>query len=162
MKALMLTAMMLCACLPVSGCFGGEQEEILCEDGGEMTQFEALVCYFEILETPEGEACEDNWIDDGSTENPCYGRIRIEMTNTGDSPVNILTAIWWEEENWLNCEPIPLVDGLYADNGSMGTTLEGAVGPQSWFVAFDHPNSCDEEDASTPVADISYKVIHVT
>ena len=160
MKALMLTAMMLCACLFVPGCFGGEQEEILCEDGGEMTQFDVLICYFEILNTPEGEECGGP---DGELtgENLCYGTIRIEMTNTGDSPVHILTSIWWEEEAWLDCEPISLEDGLF-EFDSMGTTLEAAALPGSFFVAFDHPNSCDEEDDSTPVADISYKVSLVT
>ena len=42
---------------------------------------------------------------------------------------------------------------------SMGGTVEGVLpGSGSLIVAFDHPNSCDEEDSSIPDAEISFKV----
>lgn len=161
MRVLLLTAMMLCACMFTSGCTGGEQEEIICEDGGVLTQYDAFYCDFEILETPEGEECGGP---DGelTEENLCYGTLRIEMINTGDTPVTILTFVWWEYEAWMDCEPISLFDGLF-EFDSMGTTLEAAVpGPGSLYVTFNHPNGCDEEDASTPEAEISFKVSVVT
>ena len=90
------------------------------------------------------------------------GTLKIEMTNTGDTPVHILTFVWWEYEAWMDCEPISLFDDLF-EFDSMGTTVEGALpGAGSYIVAFDHPNSCEEEDASTPNAEISFKVSHVT
>ena len=153
--------MMLCACLFTPGCAGGEQEEIICEDGGVLTQFDGYYCEFEIPETPEGEECGGP---DGELyiENECYGTLKIEMTNTGDTPVHILTFVWWEYEAWMDCEPISLEDGLF-EFDSMGTTVEGVLpGSGSFIVAFDHPNSCEEEDASTPNAEISFKVSHVT
>ena len=156
-----MTAMMLCACLFTPGCTGGEQEEILCEDGGVLTQYDSYYCEFEILETPEAEECGGP---DGELyiENECYGTLKIEMTNTGDSPVHIVTFVWWEYEAWADCEPIGLIDGFF-EWDSMGTTIEGTVpGPGNLFVVFDHVNSCDEEDASIPNAEISFKVSIVT
>ena len=161
MRVLLMTAMMLCACLSVPGCTGGEQEEIICEDGGVLTQYDSLYCDFEIRETPEGEECGGP---DGEfyVENLCYGSLRIEMTNTGDTPVQILTFHASYYEDWMNCVPIPLEDGLYADNGSMGTTLEGALpGSGSFVVAFDHPNSCDDEETSD-IVELSFKVSRIT
>ena len=161
MRVLILTAMMLCACLFTPGCAGGEQEEIICEDGGVLTQFDSYYCEFEIPETPEGQECGGP---DGelTIENECYGTLKIEMTNTGDTPVHILTFVWWEYEAWMDCEPISLFDGLF-EFDSMGTTVEGTLpGSGSYIVAFDHPNSCEEEDASTPDAEITFKVSHVT
>ena len=41
----------------------------------------------------------------------------------------------------------------------MGGTVEGVLpGSGSLIVAFDHPNSCDDEDSSIPDAEISFKV----
>ena len=161
MRTLLLTVMMLCACLFTPGCTGGEQEEVLCEDAGVLTQYEYFECGVEIFETPEGEECGGP---DGEfyVENECYGTLKIEMTNTGDSPVHIVTFVWWEYEAWVDCEPIGLIDGFF-EWDSMGTTIEGTVpGPGNLFVVFDHVNSCDEEDASIPNAEISFKVSLVT
>ena len=84
------------------------------------------------------------------------------MTNTGDSPIHIVTFVWWEYEAWADCEPIGLIDGFF-EWDSMGTTIEGTVpGPGNLFVVFDHVNSCDEEDASIPNAEISFKVSLLT
>jgi len=160
MRALLMTAMMLCACLSLPGCTGAD-EEIICEDTATLTQYDTYYCEFEIVETPEGEECGGP---DGDLyiENECYGTLKIEMTNTGDTPVHILTFVWWEYEAWMDCEPISLFDGLF-EFDSMGTTVEGVLpGPGSFIVAFDHPNSCEEEDASTPDAEISFKVSVVT
>ena len=161
MRTLLLTVMMLCACLFTPGCTGGEQEEVLCEDAGVLTQYEYFECGVEIFETPEGEECGGP---DGEfyVENECYGTLKIEMTNTGDSPVHIVTFVWWEYEAWADCEPIGLIDGFF-EWDSMGTTIEGTVpGPGNLFVVFDHVNSCDEEDTSIPNAEISFKVSIVT
>ena len=161
MRSMLMAAMMLCACLFTPGCTGGEQEEIICEDGGVLTQGDSYYCEFEIAETPEGEECGGP---DGELyiENECYGTLKIEMTNTGDTPVHILTFVWWEYEAWMDCEPISLFDGLF-EFDSMGTTVEGVLpGPGSLIVAFEHPNSCEEEDGSTPDVEISFKVSVVT
>ena len=62
----------------------------------------------------------------------------------------------------MDSEPITLLDGLF-EFDSIGTTLEAPVeSPGSLFIGFDHPTSYDEEDASTPVAEISFKVSLVT
>ena len=160
MRALLMTVMMLCACLSVPGCTGAD-EEIICEDSATLTQYDTYYCEFEVVETPEGEECGGP---DGEfyIENECYGTLKNEMTNTGDSPVHIVTFVWWEYEAWADCEPIGLIDGFF-EWDSMGTTLEGTVpGPGNLFVVFDHVNSCDEEDASIPNAEISFKVSLVT
>ena len=113
MRVFFVTAMMLCVCLFTPGCAGGEQEEIICEDGGVLTQFDSYYCEFEILETPEGEECGGP---DGELyiENECYGTLKIEMTNTGDTPVHIITFVWWQYDAWMNCEPINMIsEDLY-------------------------------------------------
>ena len=162
MRTLLMTAMMLCACLFTPGCTGGEQEEIICEDGGVLTQLDSYYCEFEILETPEGEECGGP---DGELyiANECYGTLKIEMTNTGDTPVHIITFVWWQYDAWMNCEPINMISEDLYELDSMGGTVEGVLpGPGSLIVAFDHPNSCDDEDSSIPDAEISFKVSLVT
>ena len=85
------------------------------------------------------------------------------MTSTGDTPVHIITFVWWEYDAWMNCEPIGMVSEDLYELDSMGGIVEGVLpGPGSLIVAFDHPNSCDEEDSSIPDAEISFKVSHVT
>ena len=84
MRALLLTLMMLCACLFVPGCFG-EQKEIICEEEGvTLTQYDVFECEFQIIA-------------DSATLN-------IEMTNTGDSPVHIFTIHSSEYDQWINCK----------------------------------------------------------
>ena len=46
MRVLLLTAMMLCACLSVPGCTGAD-EEIVCEDTTTLTQYDVYECGFE-------------------------------------------------------------------------------------------------------------------
>ena len=146
MRTLLLTVMMLCACLFTPGCTG-ENEVVICDvDEEVLTQYDSIYCEFEVVETPEGEECGGP---DGDLyiENECYGPVKIEMTNTGDSPIRIIT--------------FSAVETSVFD--SMGANLEGPLpGAGSFIVAFDHPNSCDEEDASTPTAEISFKVSLVT
>ncbi len=157
MRALLMTAIVVCACLSVPGCFGAKEEIILCEAGGVLTQYDTYYCEFEVLETPEGEECGGP---DGDLyiENECYGPVMIEMTNTGDSPIRILTFSAVDFDRFMNCESVWVFPETSVFD-SMGATLEGPLpGAGSFIVAFDHPNSCDEEDASTPTAEISYKV----
>ena len=45
MRVLLLTAMMLCACLSVPGCTGAD-EELVCEDETTLTQYEVYECEF--------------------------------------------------------------------------------------------------------------------
>ena len=45
MRTLLLTVMMLCACLFTPGCTG-EDEEIFCEDSTTLTQYEVYECEF--------------------------------------------------------------------------------------------------------------------
>ena len=160
MRALLLTVMMLCACLSVPGCVG-EQEEIMCEDDGVvLTQYEWYECEFQILAQS--------------------GTVNIELTNTGDSPVNIFTVHSVEYDTWFDCPEdggLPYEESDHRHHGfyyigelsemdSMSSSLSGELeislpnsdGETSYSVLFDHPNSCDDEDASTPVANITLKV----
>ena len=160
MRVLLLSIMMISACFFTPGCVGEGNEVLICEGGGTLTQYDSFYCEIEVLETPEGEECGGP---DGAMyiENECYGTLEIEMTNTGDSPVHIITFVWWEYEAWMNCEPISLIDGLF-ELDSMGTTVQGPLpGSGNLVVAFDHPNSCDEEDASALDAEIIFKISHV-
>ena len=102
-------------------------------------------------------------IRDRYIENECYGTLKIEMTNTGDTPVHIITFVWWQYDAWMNCEPINMISEDLYELDSMGGIVEGALpGRGGLIVAFDHPNSCDEEDSSIPDAEISFKVSIVT
>ena len=159
MRALLLTLMMLCACLFVPGCFG-EQKEIICEEEGvTLTQYDVFECEFQIIA-------------DSATLN-------IEMTNTGDSPVHIFTIHSSEYDQWINCkegvsheESTHLHDdhffyfGDLSEMDSMSSSLSGesertypdADGFETnYYVLFDHPNSCDDEETSD-IVDISFKV----
>ena len=156
MRVLFVTAMMLCVCLFTPGCTGAD-EEIICEDSATLTQYDTYYCEFEVVETPEGEECGGP---DGDLyiENECYGPVKIEMTNTGDSPIHIITFSAVEFQRFMNCESIWTIPET-SELESMGANLEGPLpGAGSFIVAFDHPNSCDEEDSSAPTAEISFKV----
>ena len=161
MRTLLLTVMMLCACLFTPGCTG-ENEVVICDvDEEVLTQYDSIYCEFEVIETPEGEECGGP---DGDLyiENECYGPVKIEMTNTGDSPIRIITFSAVDLDRFMNCESIWAFPETSVFD-SMGANLEGPLpGAGSFIVAFDHPNSCDEEDASTPTAEISFKVSLVT
>ena len=141
MRVLLLTAMMLCACLSVPGCTGAD-EEIVCEDTATLTQYDVYECGFE----------------SSGLMNSGYTELSIEMTSTGDSSVHILTFDADQYDTWMNCGENFANEG-FSEVYSTGASMEGEIDYDNFYVVFDHPNSCDEEDASTPVAEISFKVV---
>ena len=137
MKVLLMTAMMLCACLSVPGCTGAD-EEFFCEDEVTLTQYEWYECEF----------IGTDWT-----------HLSIEMTSTGDSPVHILTFDSDQYDTWMSCGENFANEG-FSEIYSTGASMEGEIDYDNFFVVFDHPNSCDEEeDSSTPLAEISFKVV---
>ena len=136
-----MTAMMLCACLFTPGCTGAD-EEVICEDTTTLTQFEFYECGFE----------------SSGVMNSGYTELSIEMTSTGDSSVHILTFDADQYDTWMNCGENFANEG-FSEVYSTGASMEGEIDYDNFYVVFDHPNSCDEEDASTPVAEISFKVV---
>ena len=139
MRTLLLTAMIVCACLSVPGCTGAD-EELLCEDGTTLTQYEVYECEF------------TGGIFGGWSE------LSIEMTSTGDSPVHIFTFNSNQYDSWSMCEDFEANDS-FSEEFSTGASMEGEIDYDDFYVIFDHPNSCDEEDASTPIVEFSFKVI---
>jgi hypothetical protein len=136
MRALLMTAMMLCACLSLPGCTGAD-EEFFCEDEVTLTQYEWYECEF----------IGTDWT-----------HLSIEMTSTGDSPVHVFTVKESAYDNWMNCGH-SFSDPEFTGINSTGASMEGEIEKDHFYVLFDHPNSCDEEDASTPVVEISFKVV---
>ena len=141
MRTLLLTVMMLCACLSVPGCTGAD-EEIVCEDTTTLTQYDVYECGFE----------------SSGILNSGYTELSIEMTSTGDSSVHIFTFDSDQYDTWAYCEGFDAEDS-FSEWYSTGASMEGEIDYDNFYVVFDHPNSCDEEDASTPVAEISFKVV---
>ena len=141
MRVLFLTAMMLCACLSVPGCTGAD-EEIICEDTTTLTQYDVYECGFE----------------SSGLMNSGYTELSIEMTSTGESSVHIITFDADQYDTWMNCGENFANEG-FSEIYSTGASMEGEIDYDNFYVVFDHPNSCDEEDASTPVAEISFKVV---
>ena len=141
MRVLLLTAMMLCACLSVPGCTGAD-EEIVCEDTTTLTQYDVYECGFE----------------SSGLMNSGYTELSIEMTSTGESSVHIITFDADQYDTWMNCGENFANEG-FSEIYSTGASMEGEIDYDNFYVVFDHPNSCDEEDASTPVAEISFKVV---
>ena len=142
MRTLLLTVMMLCACLFTPGCTG-EDEEVVCEDTTTLTQYDVYECGFE----------------SSGLMNSGYTELSIEMTSTGDSSVHILTFDADQYDTWMNCGENFANEG-FSEVYSTGASMEGEIDYDNFFVVFDHPNSCDEEeDSSTPLAEISFKVV---
>ena len=141
MRSLLLTAMILCACLSVPGCTGAD-EEIICEDTTTLTQYDVYECGFE----------------SSGLMNSGYTELSIEMTSTGESSVHIITFDADQYDTWMNCGENFANEG-FSEIYSTGASMEGEIDYDNFYVVFDHPNSCDEEDASTPVAEISFKVV---
>jgi len=141
MRVLLLTAMILCACLSVPGCTGAD-EEIICEDTTTLTQYDVYECGFE----------------SSGLMNSGYTELSIEMTSTGESSVHIITFDADQYDTWMNCGENFANEG-FSEIYSTGASMEGEIDYDNFYVVFDHPNSCDEEDASTPVAEISFKVV---
>ena len=137
MRVLLMAAMMLCACLSLPGCTGAD-EEFVCEDAITLTQMEWYECEFS-----------------GSD----WTHLSIEMTSTGDSSVHIITFDADQYDTWLNCGENFANEG-FSEIYSTGASMEGQIDYDNFYVVFDHPNSCDEEeDSSTPLAEISFKVV---
>ena len=141
MRVLLLTTMILCACLSVPGCTGAD-EEIICEDTTTLTQYDVYECGFE----------------SSGLMNSGYTELSIEMTSTGESSVHIITFDADQYDTWMNCGENFANEG-FSEIYSTGASMEGEIDYDNFYVVFDHPNSCDEEDASTPVAEISFKVV---
>ena len=141
MRVLLLTAMMLCACLFTPGCTGAD-EEIVCEDTTTLTQYDVYECGFE----------------SSGLMNSGYTELSIEMTSTGESSVHIITFDADQYDTWMNCGENFANEG-FSEIYSTGASMEGEIDYDNFYVVFDHPNSCDEEDPSTPVAEISFKVV---
>ena len=141
MRVLLMTAMMLCACLSVPGCTGADEEFVWdTPDGANsitLTQYDYEPCQF----------TGSDWT-----------HLSIEMTSTGDSSVHIFTFNSNQYDSWSMCEDFEANDS-FSEEFSTGASMEGEIDYDNFYVVFDHPNSCDEEDASTPVAEISFKVV---
>ena len=137
MRVLLMTAMMLCACLSVPGCTGAD-EEFFCEDEVTLTQYEWYECEF----------IGTDWT-----------HLSIEMTSTGDSSGHIITFDADQYDTRMNCGENFANEG-FSEIYSTGASMEGEIDYDNFFVVFDHPNSCDEEeDPSTPLVEISFKVV---
>ena len=137
-----MTAMMLFACLSVPGCTGAD-EEIICEDTTTLTQYDVYECGFE----------------SSGLMNSGYTELSIEMTSTGESSVHIITFDADQYDTWMNCGENFANEG-FSEIYSTGASMEGEIDYDNFYVTFDHPNSCDEEeDSSTPLAEISFKVV---
>ena len=141
MRVLLMTAMMLCACLSAPGCTGAD-EEVVCEDTTTLTQYEVYECGFE----------------SSGLMNSGYTELSIEMTSTGESSVHIITFDADQYDTWMNCGENFANEG-FSEIYSTGASMEGEIDYDNFYVVFDHPMSCEEEDASTPVAEISFKVV---
>ena len=137
MRTLILAGILLCACLSLPGCIG-EMEPTICEAEVTLTQFEFFECEF--------------W--DGEN----VKTLRIEMTSTGESPVHIYTIRADQEDSHLNCEDFLFHHSL-SEEYSTGASMEDDFHWHEFYVVFDHPKMCEEEDPSAPIAEISLKVI---
>ena len=141
MRVALIALIVLSTCLFTPGC-AGVDEEIVCDDTITLTQYDVYECYFYSVE--EG----------GDSQ-----QLSIEMTSTGDSPVHIFTFTTEQYDSWLMCEDFDMI-GSFSEEFSTGASMEGEVEHDGdFYVVFDHPNSCDEEDASTPVVEFSFKVV---
>ena len=134
-----MALIMLATCLFTPGCTGAD-EEIFCEDSTTLTQYEVYECEFV-----------------GGMFG--YSELSIEMTSTGDSPIHIFTFNSDQYDSWVMCEDFESNDS-FSEEFSTGASMEGEIEHDGdFYVVFDHPNSCDEEDASTPVVEFSFKVV---
>ena len=139
MRALFFTFIIVFACLSSPGCFGEEERELVCEDDYILTQYEYYECEFSI-------------------EEGLFTKLSIEMTNSGESPVNIITFDSDQYAAWVNCEGHS-VYSYFTEARSMGSLIEGEFNANNFYVVFDHPDSCQESDDSTPNAEISFRVV---
>ena len=203
MRTLLLTVMMLCACLFTPGCTGtGEDEEIICEDVTTLTQYDVYECGFEssgILNSGYTElSIEMSIVDaevfycsnDGEEYAEMMGGILCPETEDGFPPtcpdeqscicidvdgtcedgdddwgyftgssssVHIITFDVDQYDTWMSCGENFANEG-FSEIYSTGASMEGAIDYDNFYVVFDHPNSCEEEETSAVVG-ISFKVV---
>ena len=152
MRVLLMTAMMLCACLFTPGCTG-EDEELVCEDTITLTQYEVFECEFTGTEWTQAD-------------------IYVQSTESSrESGANIWMYIFPLEQydSWVNCEDFEMNHPQYYwwgsdSNGGLiiparEINLEN-FGWGTFYVVFERgPDSCDEEDDSLGVAEFSFKVV---
>ena len=147
MRVLLLTTMILCACLSVPGCTGAD-EEIICEDTTTLTQYEVFECEF----TGTG------WT---------HAHIEVQSTESSrESGAKIWMYIFPLEQydSWANCEDFEMNDPQYYWWGDdtqppREINLEN-FGWGTFYVVFERgPDSCDDEDDSVGVAEFSFKVV---
>ena len=125
----------------LAGCTGADEEFTDCEEAETtLTQYGTYQCEFS-----------------GGTRAEAT-TLSIEMTSTGDSPVHIFTFDSDQYDSWSMCEDFEAND-FFSEEFSTGASMEGEIDYDDFYVIFDHPNSCDEEDASTPIVEFSFKVI---
>ena len=154
MRTLLMTVMMLCACLFTPGCTGAD-EEIICEDTTTLTQYEVFECEF----TGTGWTQADIYVQ--STE------------SSSESGANIWMYIFPLEQydSWANCEDFEMKSPQYSWFGDgVGDPMTMSIPAieinlenfewETFYVVFERgPDSCDEEDDSLPVAEFSFKVV---
>ena len=87
-----------------------------------------------------------------------WTHLSIEMTSTGESPVHILTFDSDQYDTWMSCGENFANEG-FSEVYSTGASMEGEIDYDNFYVVFDHPMSCEEEDPSTPLAEINFKVV---
>ena len=119
-----------------TGCLG-KDETITCEDETTLIQDEVFECVF----------TGGLW---------AYGELSIEVTSTGESPVHIFTFNADQYDSWMSCEYFDYYES-FSELNSTGTSIKGKIDVEDFYVVFDHPNSCDEEETSA-VVEISFKV----
>ena len=142
MRVLLMTAMMLCACLFTAGCTGGEDEELICEDTITLTQYEVYECEF----TGTG-----------------WTHISIVVDGTdSSSSIMVYTIPPDQYDSWMNCEDFemmaPQYSMRYTSDGSKDFGLE-KFGWGDFYVVFEHSDSCDSEETDRGVADFYFKVV---
>ena len=157
MRTLLMTVMMLCACLFTPGCTGAD-EEIICEDTTTLTQYEVFECEF----TGTGWTQADIYVQ--STESSSESGAKITMYIF---PLE-------QYDSWANCEDFEMDDPQYRwrgdGDGNGGLSIPAIsinmeesrfVGWGTFYVVFERGvhDSCDEEDDSLGVAEFSFKVV---
>jgi hypothetical protein len=141
-KSYMLVICLLAASF--TGCLGSD-ETITCED--EITLIQEY-----------NEDTGDSWGYECMFTGGLWGyrELSIEVTSTGESPVHIFTFNPDQLDSWTSCEYFDYYES-FSELNSTGTSIKEKIDAEDFYVVFDHPNSCDEEETSA-VVEISFKV----
>lgn len=154
MRTLLLTAMMLCACLFSPGCTG-EEENLVCEDDTTLAQYDVFECEF----TGTGWTHVDIYVQ--STESSKESGAQITMYIF---PIE-------QYDSWANCEDFEMDKAQYRwsgdgdGNGGLSIPAKSInlenFGWGTFYVVFERGvwDSCDVEDDSLGVAEFSFKVV---